>query len=148
MTFVAGYVSTVTSSNDAHPGIGELQRSLQAVLVRFEALATKMDTQFVQKENFNVWQRLFDETIHGIRDTLKAIDKANDQHATKEELVERYSRLHQEIDKRAYKSLVDDLRQDVAELQDDKKWLIRLVGGVIVLAVLTLVVAQNMGGGL
>lgn len=145
----------MTSSSDGQPGIGELQRALQAVLVRFETLATKMDTQFVQKENFNVWQRLFDETIHGIRDTLKVMGEARDSQATKEDITllradhdRDFALLRSDLDKKASKGQIEDVVKDVTELQDDKKWLQRVIYGFIVIAILgALFVRESLGGG-
>jgi|KBSMisStandDraft_5_1062788.scaffolds.fasta_scaffold73370_6 hypothetical protein len=49
-----------------------------------------------------------------------------------------------------YKKLQDEihrgLREDVEDLKDDKKWLVRLVGGVVVVALLGVILVSNQAG--
>jgi hypothetical protein len=129
--------------NGTNPVIAELTRQLQDVLTRFENLSVKMDERFVQKENFIVWQRLFDETIHGIRDSIRILGETKSTHADKEDL----ARIETFVETRASKTEVATLRTEVDALKDDKKWLQRTIYGFLIIAVLGLLVYNKIPGG-
>lgn len=87
-------------------GIGELSRQVRDVLLRFEGLATRLDTSYVQKELYNLRQEVIDKSFLALEK-----DKAEN-------------------------STVEELRKRIESLEDDKKWLVRLVIGFIILAIL------------
>lgn len=107
-------------------GIGELSRQVQQVLLRFESLATRLETQFVNKESYSIYQLLVDQAIKTLQDTTKQLATA-----------ETANSLKADVDGKASTGALKGLEQRVSELEDDRKWLVRLLIGFIVLGVLS-----------
>lgn len=105
----------------------QLSQSLTDVLNRLQALATKIETQYLSKELWKKDSERLDEIIRGLRiadaDLRKILESLETKYATKEE--------------------VGNLRTDVVELQDDKKWIVRLILGVIVVGIITAYVVSG-----
>lgn len=123
-------------SDGESPGVGELSRQVRDVLVRFEGLATRLETQFVRSDNFNLYKQLVDQAIANLQAlvaTLARADKVED--------------LERDMIDKASSSSVDALTKRVNDLEDDKKWLTRLVIGFIILGVLGAVFAVSQGAG-
>lgn len=116
-------------------GIGELSRQVQQVLIRFEGLAARLETQFIRKETYDMYKQLVDQAISQLQDTVKSLASA-----------ETARNLREEVDKKASKGQVEGLEQRVVELEDDRKWLIRLVLGFIVLSILGAIFVVSKGG--
>lgn len=96
--------------------VGELSRQVRDVLLRFQGLADRLDTAYVSKEFYNLSQQLVDKS-------LKALE-----------------------DGKASKSSVEELQKRIDDLEDDKKWLVRLVLSFIIIAILGAVfVASGVG---
>lgn len=114
---------------DSEIGVGELSRQVRDVLVRFEGLATRLDGQFVRDDNFRLYQRLVDQAIASLQKAVQELAS-----------LEMVKNLKTEVDAKASKGQVAGLEEDIKELQDDKKWLIRLIVGFIVMGVLTAVI--------
>ena len=117
-------------------GIGELSRQVRDVLLRFEGLATRLETQFVRNDNFALYKQLVDVELAKLLDVVKTL-------AT----VERIASLEEQVKKMASKDEVKPLAEKVADLEDDKKWLVRLVIGFIILGVLGALFAVSKAGG-
>jgi hypothetical protein len=110
-------------------GVGELSRQVRDVLVRFEGLATRLDGQFVREDNFKLYQRLVDQAILSLQNAVKELAS-----------LETVKNLRFEVEGKASRGQVAGLEEDIKELQDDKKWLVRLIVGFIVMGVLAAVI--------
>lgn len=106
-------------------GIGELSRQVQQVLLRFESLATRLETQFVNKESYSIYQQLVDQAMKTLQDTTKQLATA-----------ETANSLKAEVEGKASMGALKGIEQRVSELEDDRKWLVRLIIGFIILGVL------------
>lgn len=94
------------TNDEGGVGIGELSRQVRDVLVRFEGLVARLDSSFLQKELYNLRQQVIDKSFVDL-ETGKAD-----------------------------KSTTEELRKRIENLEDDKKWLVRLVIGFIILGIL------------
>lgn len=111
--------------------IGELSRQVRDVLIRFETLAARLDVAFVSKELYNLRQQVLDQS-------LKALEEATDRAASRDSV----KKLDESTAKRVE---FDELKKRVDGLEDDKRWLIRLVASFIILGILGAVFI--VGGG-
>lgn len=101
--------------------VGELSRMVTNVLLRFEGLAKRLeDGQFVRSDLYNARQELVNNALQSLQDRLKRL----------------------EADK-ADQDQVAAIEARLAQLEDDKKWLVRLVIGFIILAVLGAIVVSG-----
>lgn len=82
------------------PGLAEIARQVQGVLVDFKSLSTRLQSEFVSKE-------ILDLTLANV--ALRQVSLENEN---------------------------KELSERVSSLEDDKKWLFRLVIGSIVLGLL------------
>ena len=101
---------------------GELSRQVRDVLIRFQGLADRLDSSYVSKELYQLRQEVLDRIIRGIEDSLSKTCSAETVKAIEAE--------------KASVAALDDLRKRVDTLEDDKKWLTRLVAAFIILGVL------------
>lgn len=115
---------------------GELSRQVRDVLSRFSDLATRLETQFLRSDVFILYQRLQEKT-------LQDLDTAVQGKATKDSIQNLTDTINKKADKAELQSLIDRLE----DLEDDKKWLTRLVFGFIVLGVLGAIFAFSQLGG-
>ncbi|HEY6020684.1 MAG TPA: hypothetical protein VIY48_12560 [Candidatus Paceibacterota bacterium] len=97
-------------------GIGELSRQVRDVFLRFEALAARLETQFVRADNFELYKVLINTEIAALK-------------TASEKLTQTISTLPSSTE-------IKDLKERVDDLEDDKKWLTRLILGFIILGVL------------
>ena len=108
---------------DEGPSLGELSRQVRDVFARFEGLARRLeDGQFVRTDLYVVYRESVTQALALLQERMKFFE-AN------------------KIDK----SDLDVLEKRIAQLEDDKKWLVRLVLGFIVLGVLGAVFAISGG---
>ena len=107
-------------------GIGELSRQVRDVLSRFEGLVARLETQFVRQDNFAYYRQLVDQAIRQLQETSRELADSIKQLPTEAKL--------------------KSLEERVAELEDDKKWLTRLVLGFIVLGVIGAAFALQKAG--
>jgi hypothetical protein len=105
------------------PVVAQLAERLRDALVRLEGLASKIDQQYLSKELWKADSARLDEVVRSIRQSITNVEQIEATHATKEELAQ--------------------VRLNVAELQDDKKWLVRLVIGLIVVGVISGFIASG-----
>lgn len=89
---------------DGVPTPGELARQVQGVLIQFEKLGVRLETNFVRADIF----QLYKENV-----ALQMKDQDN----------------------------------AIQQLEDDKRWLTRLVIGTIITAVISVVIAWAVAGG-
>lgn len=118
-------MNPVPPQGDDGVGVGELSRQVQEVLSRFERLAAGLESQFVRKDTYSMYQLLVDQAIKNLQDSVGKLATA-----------ETANNLKGDIEGKASAGALKGLEQRVAELEDDRKWLIRLVLGFIVLGVL------------
>lgn len=102
---------------------GELSRRVSDVLVRFQGIVSQLETQFVRRELFEIYRETMHQTHKSLADKIAGLD----------------------ADK-AEKTTIDALESRLGQLEDDKKWLIRVVGAFIILGVLALLFAASNGG--
>lgn len=103
--------------------VAELARQVQSAMTRLEQLARDLQERFITTQVFGLMKENIDNR-----------NRAQDKDIADLELT------------KADKSALGDLEKRVSALEDDKKWLTRLVGGVIILAVVGLLFAvRNFG---
>lgn len=123
-------------TTDEGPGVAELARQLQGVLQRFESLSSQLEHTFVRRDIYDMYKAFIDQKLSEIvtkADKLASMDKINTIETDLKELAD--------------KQTVQSLTSRVEALEDDKKWLTRLVIGFIVLGVLGAVFAASKVGG-
>lgn len=110
-------------TSDDGIGIGELSRQVRDVFARFEGLAHRLeDGQFVRTDIFILYKENLSHLITSLQEKTRALS-----------------------DEKADKDTLAGLSERITQLEDDKKWLIRLVIGFVILAILGLLVAANGG---
>lgn len=123
---------------DQGPSVGELSRQVREVLLRFQSLAERLDQSYMSKEVFDLWQRLIDGRVKSVgekcNETLGVAQKKADQ----EDLVA----LKQD---KANVSELNALNERVKSLEDNQKWVVRLVLGLILVAVVSAVLVTSGG---
>ena len=93
--------------------VAELSRQVRDVLLRFQGLTERLENQFIRKDIFEFYEKSIKSSIESINALIKDLDDSKIASVEHRALVER-----------------------VAQLEDDKKWLVRLILGCIILAVL------------
>lgn len=116
-------------------GVGELSRQVQQTLLRFEGLAARLETQFVRVETYEMYKQLVDQAIKSLQDTTKTLATA-----------ETTKNLRDEVERRASIGQVESLEQRLEQLEDDRKWMVRLIMSFIILSVLGAVFVVSKGG--
>lgn len=99
------------SDGDGAPTVGELARGLRDVLVRFEGLIQRIEIGYISKDVYTLGQEL-----------LRAADSAL-KTAVENEAKER-------------ESCDEELRRRISNLEDNQKWLVRAVIGMVLAAVI------------
>lgn len=104
------------------PGLGELSRQVRDVLVRFSELAVKLETQFVRADIFELYKQQIVRELQRI-DRDISDTKADDERERKH------------------------LANRVASLEDNQKWLVRIVVTFVILGVLGVAFGLKNAGG-
>lgn len=130
--------------------IGELSRQVRDVLMRFERLATSLETQFVRSDNFQLYKELVNQAIVQMQEVLRSCARVEalqgiDTELKKKATLEQLAALEARISSKADKVIVDTIVSEISEIQDDKKWITRLVIGFIVLGILAVIFSVNGG---
>ena len=102
--------------------VGELARQVRDVLTRLEGLAIRLETQFVRTDIFALYKENVNTALMGAQEKIKTHDDSK-------------------VDRSAFSAL----ETRVSQLEDERKWLIRLVIGFIILGVLGAVFAASGG---
>jgi hypothetical protein len=103
------------SSDDV--SVAELARSVREAFIRLEGFATRLESgQFVRTDLFTVSEKAREAQLRQIET---------------------------DVDSKASKSELANLTSRVSQLEDDRKWLVRLILGVVILAVIGLVVVTG-----
>lgn len=125
-------------------GVGELSRQVREVLVRFEGLAARLETQFVRSDNFGLYKQLVDQALVHLQSDASELKQAIEKLPAATDL----ENLKSQIGSKASTSSVTTLEERIKDLEDDRRWLTRTVIGFIVLGVLGAVfVAARLTGG-
>ena len=115
---------------------GELARQVREVLIRFQGLADRLDNAYLTKETFSLYKDLVDRTLKQLEDASANLDRDKAEKTVTDSLSHR-------VDNRADKGAVESLERRVSNIEDNNKWLVRLVLGVVILAVIGLVVTTG-----
>jgi len=127
----------VAGEGDLTPG--ELSRRVQELLLQFEALLRKVEDRYVQKETLQLIREALDNRLGGLEQVDQGLERSKAS-------VTDLGNLRSLLDDKASKADLDAVKSDVDELKDNNKWLFRLVGAFIILAILGAVFTA--GGGL
>ena len=109
------------------PTVGELSRQLRDVLLRVTEVATKLEAQFVRKDLFEMNQLLLQNADSNNKTEIEALKQG----------------LREAERGFVSREVVESLEKRIAELEDNNKWLMRLVVTFIILGVLTAVFAAS-----
>jgi hypothetical protein len=117
-------VLNMTTTGDGI-GVGELARQVRDVFAKLESLATRLESgQFVRTDIFGLYRENVNQALAGLEKEAKSIQDGKVAHADFKALEAR-----------------------VVALEDERKWLIRLVLGFIILGILgAIFVATGTGG--
>ena len=131
----------MTDPSGGAPGLAELSRLVRDVLHRFESLATKLETQFINKDVFNLY------TTGVARELEQLVARMNsaDQALTKglADTVGAEKERNEQLGKRD-----DQLERRLAEVEGNIRWIVRLVIAAVVMFVLAAVgISARAGGG-
>lgn len=100
-------------TDDQSISIGELSRQVRDVLIRFQGISQQLQEQFINKTVLELTLTPYKQAHDNLEKTVAALESG------KAEITE-----------------LKALTERVGQLEDDKKWLIRLVIGFVILAIL------------
>lgn len=109
----------------AHPGLAELSRLVRDVLQRFESLATKLESQFVNKDIFKLYS---DGVARELEHLVSRMNSTDSSHAKALELAVAAERERNE-----------QLENRISKLESNITWIVRIVVAAVILAVLAAV---------
>lgn len=118
------------------PGLGELSRQVRDVLVRFEGLAARLETQFVRSDIFILYKENLDRELRRLARVVDDIEDKMDKMPSADKL-----------DKLATVESVKTLEGRVGWLEDNLKWIVRLVLGFVVMGILAAVIVFGKPAG-
>lgn len=107
------------------PGLGELSRLVRDVLMRFENLATKLETQFVNKDIFKLYSDGVARELEHLVTRMNATDTS-----TAKAL---------DLSVAAEKERNEQLERRISKLEAHLTWVVRVVAAAVILAVLAAV---------
>ena len=100
--------------------IGELSRQVTSVLLRLEGITKRLEDQFVRRDVLELYQKSSELETGQLKEKIAGLDK-------------------DKVEVSEFKAL----EARVTKFEDDKKWLVRLVLGVVIIAVLSLVIVSG-----
>jgi hypothetical protein len=101
-------------------GVAELSRQVRDVLARFQTLADRLENTYTTKEMFSLYKILVDQAIKTLQDKVIELDRD-----------------------KAEKSVETSLAQRIANLEDNQKWIARLIVSLIIVAVVGTVIVTG-----
>lgn len=106
---------------------GELSRQVREVLVRLEGLIKQVEERYVRKDLLDLYKESINSTINSLQSSLQ----------------QSVNGVSSDLSDKADRNDMRALEKRVNELEDNNKWLFRLVIGFIILAVLGFVFANG-----
>ena len=131
---------TQQPTHDEGVSVGELSRMVRDVLVRFEGLAARLDNSFVRNKTFKLQIALVEAALKQLQDAIPLLP---DKQVTQDKIKD----LSDDISGKASKGELESAVKRIAELEDDKKWLTRIILSFIVVGVLGAVFVVSKAGG-
>lgn len=125
--------------SDEPISVGELSRQVRDVLLRFQTLAERLDQSYMSKEVFDLWQRLINGEIAQLQIKLTEAIETAKRKADADDL----TTLKLE---KANTAEVSGIDNRVKSLEDNQKWVVRLVLSLIIVAVITGVLITSGSG--
>lgn len=92
--------------------VAELSRQVRDVLLRFQGLADRLDTTYATKETFMLYQELVNQALAGLQDKYASLERDKTE-----------------------KTFSDGIERRLAAIEDNQKWLTRLVLALVVTAI-------------
>lgn len=127
-----------TDSSHA-PGLGELSRQVRDVLVRFEKLATQLESQFVRRDIYE-WQRSqIESSVKTLDADLKELERTAEAN-----LKDLRGKIETE---RVTKDSHVTLEGRVKSLEDNLRWVVRAVLLFVIVGILASAIVFNKPGG-
>lgn len=108
----------MTSEHDI--SVAELSRQVRDVVARLQSLVDRLDNVYVTKEMFNLFKILIDQEVKNLKEKVENLDKEKSEKNTEAALAQR-----------------------VADLEDNQKWITRLIVSLVVIAVVGLVIVTG-----
>lgn len=126
-------------------GVAELARQVRDVLVRFQSLAERLDNTYLTKELFNLYKQLVDQTLNNIEKELEKLASAADVEELKKNKADKseISTWTDRVKSKADQSDLNSIDKRVSGVEDNLKWAVRLVLGLVILAIVGVVVATG-----
>lgn len=129
------------------PTPAELARSLRDVLTRFDTLIAKIENQYVTKELHSLTAKLLEEQFSGTKHSVVTEKEAREVESA--EIKRRLTALEAtgatqssvRVERETRELEATELKRRLGALEDTQRWLARLVGGIIITALVGLVVA-------
>jgi hypothetical protein len=109
-------------AEDHDISVHELGRQVRDVLARFQSLADRLDTAYTTKEMFSLYKILVDQALSTLQEKVSELDRDKSESST-------YSALEKRIH----------------DLEDNQKWIVRLIVSLVVVALVGGVIIT--GGG-
>lgn len=110
------------------PGLGELSRQVRDVLVRFEKLATQLENQFVRRDIWEWQKSTIEKSVGELDGDLKELERSVEA-------------------KRVSVDTHATLERRVKDLEDNQRWLIRLIIAFVIMGVLGATIYFGKPGG-
>lgn len=130
----------MTDPGGSNPGLAELSRLVRDVLQRFEGLATKLETQFINKDVFKLYSDGITREIEHLLSRVIAAESTWSKNLDASVAAERER--NDQLDKRNAQ-----LEKRVELLEGNIRWVVRLVIAAVIAFVLAAVGLNAKAGG-
>lgn len=129
-------------SGGTQPGLGELSRLVRDVLQRFETLATKLESQFINKDVFTLYSDGIKRELEHLVSRMNSADQTWTKNLADTVAAERER--NDQLEKRNVQ-----LEKRIESLEGNIRWVVRLVIAAVIAFVLAAVgiSAKAAGGG-
>lgn len=124
------------SAEGGTPGLGELSRQVRDVLVRFSELAARLENQFVRSDIFILYRENMEREL---RRLTRIVDEIEDK-------VEKLPST-ESVNKLATTEALKTVEGRVGGLEDNQKWITRLIIAFVVMGILAAVIAFGKPAG-
>ena len=108
---------------DENITVGELARGMRDVFTRLEGLARRLeDGQFVRTDLYLVYRESVNQSLAALHTSVATLEAGKASRTV--------------VDMKVDKNVYDGLDKRVADLEDGRTWLVRVVGAFVILTVL------------